>query len=378
MATPVDSSVYYTGIFWNSYDEVIRHLNARAFGEMTGDWLGYVRSLRAAPYRRALSVNCGSGWVERAALEADLVGSIVAIDFLEDLLETARQASVGLPIEFLQRDTNSADFPSGPFDLMINHAAGHHITYLDRVFRRMRELISEEGSLITWDYTGPHRNQYGSRTWAAANAINERLPKQFRSDMRYPHMRTMLAVDPTEAVHSELVIETMNRYFQPVHTRLLGGPIAYLVLTHNQRLFDAPVEVRDDLVKMVIAADVAHIDEFPEDNLFTFSIYEPKSADLLNPDDLARWTRAEEDREANAAVNGGRYYLPTAVEIATYFNLKDGAGAIDSVRNPTSFEVASLGVGFASGALARALLMPVPWLIAPIRRMRNLIRRKRA
>ncbi len=376
MATPVDSSGYYTGIYWNSYEAVIHHLNRRAFDGGFGNWLEFARSRRSTSYQRGLSLNCGTGWVERAALKADLVESIVAVDFLDDLLDIARAESVGLPIDYVQTDTNTADLPPGPFDLMINHAAGHHITYLDRVFRRMRALLSEDGSLITWDYTGPHRNQYGSRMWDAAHAVNERIPEQFRSELSYPRVPTMIALDPTEAIHSELLLETMTRYFDTTYTRRLGGPIAYLVLSHNQRLFDAPPDVRDEMVAMVIAADVAHLDEFPDDNLFTFSICEPKSVAQLNPDDLARWTREEDDREANAAANGGRYYLPTAPEVATYFAALKGVGPVDWKPDPTSYEVAQLGVPFAVGALLRALALHIPWVVAPLRRIRGLLRGK--
>ena len=43
------------------------------------------------------------------------------------------------------------------------------------MFRKLHSLLPPHGRLLVWDYTGPHRNQYGSRMWAAATAVNAAL-----------------------------------------------------------------------------------------------------------------------------------------------------------------------------------------------------------
>ena len=63
------------------------------------------------------------------------------------------------------------------------------------------------------DYVGPHRNQYTSAAWERAWSINDELPAQVRQIMTYPDLPTMLRDDPTEAIHSELIVETLHRYF---------------------------------------------------------------------------------------------------------------------------------------------------------------------
>src|SRR5258706_15930991 len=195
---------------------------------------------------------------------------------MDDLLDAARLASQGLPIEYHQMDTNVAEFPDGPFDGIINHAAGHHIARLDRVFRKSAALLPPDGWLLTWDYTGSHRNQYGERIWRAASRVNEMIPAHLRSPMSYPHLPTMLVTDPTEAIHSELVLATMDRYFLTEHFRRLGGAIAYLLLTHNQALFDASAPERDDIIELVLQDDERHVAEYPEDSLFTSSSSSPR------------------------------------------------------------------------------------------------------
>ncbi len=360
MSTPIDSSVYYHGIFWNSFDTVVRHLHQRAFDSELGNWCEFVRREHGEPYPLALSLNCGTGWVERGLIDAGAAERIVAIDYLEDQLDTARRAAGGMPITYFQADTNKADFPPGPYDLVVNHAAGHHIAYLDKVFRRVREMMQPNGSLVTWDYTGPHRNQYSTRIWNAALAVNERLPEHYRAAMRYPHLPTMMADDPTEAIHSELVLEVMSRYFRHRHYRRLGGPIAYLLLTHNERLYNAAPEERDPLVEMILAADVEHTDTYPADNLFTFAISTPRADDELDPLQLEIWTHQEQSRERDTEVHAGRYYLPTALEQSRYLSATGEARL-------QPYDVALLGPGFAAQTVVRLVPIALPFTLAPLR-----------
>jgi hypothetical protein len=202
--------------------------------------------------------------------------------------------------------------------------------------------------------------------WEAAHRVNTMLPEQYRSSMAYPHLPTMLVSDPSEAVHSELILDTMDRYFTHVHQRQLGGPIAYLVLTHNEALFTAPPDVRDPLVEMVIDADVAHIERYPEDNLFSFLLSRPRPASELDPVRLEMWTRAEREREEAASVHGGRYYLPSVVELRVY--------ETPSEPGSSTPDAAPGGIRFHAVALLRAVGIRFPALLSAYRGARRLLR----
>ena len=78
MANPPDSSVYYQLTYWNDYEEVVRHLNQRAFDDPDGTWWDFVAQYFGSPKRMGLSFNCGTGWVERDLLDAGAVEHIVA------------------------------------------------------------------------------------------------------------------------------------------------------------------------------------------------------------------------------------------------------------------------------------------------------------
>jgi SAM-dependent methyltransferase len=311
MAVNVNSGVYYTGRYWNDLPAVRVHLNQRATGDTGTTWAHHVRDLRGAPFERALFLNCGNGWVEREWFAEGIIKSAVGVDYSEELLDQARQASEGLPFEYHQLDTNTAKFPSGGYDLVVNHAAGHHIARLDKVLRAICALLPDDGWLVNWDYVGPHRNQYGWEQWAAAQQLNNRAPQALRTRLRYPDRASMMHDDPTEAIHSELFDEVFRRYFSVTHDRALGGWLAYLLLTSNERLFAAPAEAVDPWVAEVLGEDAREADAGR--TLFRYTIARPNHRVLGDAAQLQTWANEEDNRESRAAETSGIYYSHSVV-----------------------------------------------------------------
>lgn len=310
----LDSSVYYRGRFWGTYPEVREVLNRRATGCHGTAWYQHLAETAGGTFTRALILNCGNGWVERELIRSDVIREAVGIDVSTELVKTARDeaASNGLPLRYVVLDANTAAFPVDDFDLIVNYAAAHHIAYLDRVFRHLHSLLAPDGWFVSWDYVGPHRAQYPVDQVAAAHAVNLELPPSARSDLYYPRLRTMLAMDPTEAIHSELILEVMARYFHmDVHP--LGGAIAYLLLTHNESLPRLPPADVDAAVSHVMAADQVYLDDHPESSLFAYVIARPRAGALDDRARLEAWTAEEEERERRAAEQGGEYYPRTVL-----------------------------------------------------------------
>jgi SAM-dependent methyltransferase len=310
-----DSSVYYQSGYWNDLPLVQRYLNRRATGDPAVSWSEHLAAQHGGAFAKALVLNCGNGWVERGLVQAGLVKEAVGVDYSDDLLRSARAEAdkLGLPLRYAQLDTNSARWPEDGFDLVINYAAGHHIGYLDRVLRSIAEILPEGGVLVSWDYVGAHRNQYPAVQWEAAWELNGSLPAGFgHAEMIYPHLPTMLATDPTEAIHAELILPVMRRYFELEYVRALGGGLAYPVLTFNQRLFERPSDESDPVVERVLAADEAYTDGDPMGRtLFAYVIARPRKGALADSAQLTAWTAEEDERERRGAENGGRYYPQT-------------------------------------------------------------------
>jgi SAM-dependent methyltransferase len=311
--------IYYGAGYWNELDAVRRMFNQRISSRSVGPWFSDFSLGRSEPLRRALILNCGNGWVEREMISADVMAEAVGIDYSEALLGEARQeaSAQALPLTYHQMNVNAAAFPPDEFDLVVNYAGAHHISLIDRVFREICRLLPEDGWLLSLDYVGPHRNQYTPAAWERAWTVNNELPPHVRQTMTFPHLPTMLLDDPTEAIHSELIVETLYRYFRVERFVPLGGAIAYPILTHNARLFGLTDQSEQAAwVDHVLRADEDFLAEHPDSTLFAYFTARPKKEVLERPEALAHWEQEESEREERARRNGGEYYPRTALQDA--------------------------------------------------------------
>jgi hypothetical protein len=171
--------------------------------------------------------------------------------------------------------------------------------------------------------------------WSTLVEFNATLPEPFRQkQLAYPHIKTMLQMDPTEAVHSELQLEVMKRYFDIEQFVPLGGPIAYHILFGNHALFEA----RDTnegraALRRILATDRDFAMANPHTNLFAFWVARPKLDGSPSQADVSRWQAEEDEREARAAAQCGRYYPATALEII-YNEMSDLRYALSVTHAP--------------------------------------------
>jgi SAM-dependent methyltransferase len=314
-----NSGVYYRGRYWNDYDAVVRRNDERISGDPALSWYEHFAKVSNRTFERALILNCGNGWVERSLLYCGLIRQAVGIDYSSDLLHEAREAAEreNLPLNYEQANVNAGTFPDLEFDLVVNHAAAHHIAAIDRVFRAICRILPEDGWFVSFDYVGPHRNQYLPSAWEAVRQLNEQIPEPLRQHLRYPHLPTMLVADPTEAIHSELIIETFHRYFTVGQFTPLGGAIAYPLLTHNTRMWDADDEgARSEWVDRILQEDDQFLRENPDSSLFAYFAGTPDKSVLQRNDLLSAWEADEAAREDRATRNGGEYYARSALASA--------------------------------------------------------------
>ena len=354
---PSDSRTYYGERFWNEIPEVRAHINRKITGDPDRDWIDQTLEIIGAPFERALMLNCGNGVNERDLFDRGVIKSAIGIDISPGLLADAENLADGRPFEYHQMDVNTADFPT-PFDAIFNIGSCHHIARIDRVFRRLCELLPAEGWFISNDYIGPHRNQYSQDMWAAAWELNEQLPVAMRQLMTYPHLPTMLAVDPTEGIHSELIVETFERYFTTPYFAGFGGAIAYLLLTHNDKVVSDPVPWAAEISQILDADDRCGLPP-----LFAYWAGQPRKASLTDPR-LATWTADEELRETTAARRNGEYYPRTMLQTLT-MELVDAQVAADHARTSAPELEAELA----------AMRSTVSWRVtAPLRKVRAALR----
>jgi len=118
----------------------------------------------------------------------------------------------------------------------------------------------------------------------------------------------MIATDPTEAVHSELILDVCARYFDIVEIVPLGGAIAYQILYQNRGLFDARDKAEGrEWLRRIMDADEAYTAGDPRRSFFNFFVGRVKPDAFSNTAQLEAWTHQENERESLAVANQGRY-----------------------------------------------------------------------
>lgn len=175
---------------------------------------------------------------------------------------------------------------------------------------------------------------------------HEKMPPNYRINLRYPHLPTMLASDPSEAVHAELQMDVVRRHFDLKEHARLGGGVAHTLLLNNRALHrDQHTPAGRAVLEMIMQADEAALDQVSDGNLFTFFVARPK-APARSPEQLLAWRKEEEERELAAAARGGRYYEPTLLELIyndvawqLYQSETRARSEIDAIRNSTSWRV---------------------------------------
>jgi SAM-dependent methyltransferase len=311
---PSDSSVYYSGKYWNDYEVVVEYINNRATGNPQVDWIEFC--IEAGYTGRALILNCGNGWVERDLIDRGMVTSCLALDYSESLILEAQEKSGNRDIVYFSQDINSFDFPISEFDLIINYAALHHTAYLNRTLDGCRKALKDGGVLISFDYIGPHRNQYDFQTWEKIQKVNNELPQSAKSELIYPHLPTMLVSDPTEAVHSELFLDLLARHFENVVEKPLGGSIAYPILTHNPKIASLSSFEQKLIIENILLIDSNESNTI-DNSLFGFFISKPKVSNLAQSILWSELQAIENLRESRAKQKSGIYYEKSLVQTMT-------------------------------------------------------------
>ena len=117
-------------------------------------------------------------------------------------------------------------------------------------------------------------------------------------------------LDPSEAIHSELILPVLQRYFALEDLKWLGGALAYPVLTHNVQFWQAPESERNRWLPVIMEADTKHLVQYPDMSLFAYILAYPNRDALKNQSQLTAWTREELARERRVRHTFGFYYCP--------------------------------------------------------------------
>ncbi len=117
----------------------------------------------------------------------------------------------------------------------------------------------------------------------------------------------MLLDDPTEAIHSELIIESVSRYFEIFERHDTGGGIAYELLTHNPKLKNVSADELDTYIGKILALDKEYTKQNRVPPLFSYFLAKPKKTVLSDKTKLEYYQKVENFREEKARKRYGVY-----------------------------------------------------------------------
>ncbi|MFI5179800.1 MAG: class I SAM-dependent methyltransferase [Thermoanaerobaculia bacterium] len=248
-------------------------------------WYRYLegRFPKALDGDRWLSLCCGRGDLERFYASRSKFTTCLAVDISEAQLRIARKAAKRAHISnvyYSQRDLNSAEFADDHFDFVIAQGALHHIRDLNILLDGVSRALKPGGYFVMHEYLGPIRWKLSKSEISLVNQAMEMIPDAFRPslkasrywclrayDMRYdsPLRRAAKAAyyeaimlrdklrgekqlfrtyrsydagffesylrdDPSESVSGDNIVPALEKYFEIVDIRPIGGTIISWIL----------------------------------------------------------------------------------------------------------------------------------------------------
>lgn len=217
--------------YWMAHPACRQAINRRVSGsphEWPLDWFKRVYAPRA--FGRGVSWGCGLGAFERSARRVEVVRDIDAFDVSEASLEDARREASREEISGIHYQFGNFDDPHlsrRRYDVAFFHASLHHVSSLERLFRRLVFALKRRGAVYVDEYVGPSRGEWTRDHLKLAQAVLDLLPSdgKLKSEIDIP----IELNDPSEAIRSSEIPRFLSDFFDLVEWRPYGGQIVDLV-----------------------------------------------------------------------------------------------------------------------------------------------------
>ena len=218
--------------FWMAHPACRAAINRRVTGN-PHEWpLGWFKRVYVPkPFEHGVSWGCGLGPLERALIRDQIVNEIDAFDIspasLKDARnEAAREGLIGINYDI--GDFNDPHLDGGRYDIAFFHQSLHHVSALERLFRRL-VLALRPGALVYVDeYVGPSRHEWRDEDLRLAQAILDMLPAEAKLGRRVE-----LPIEPndtSEAIRSSEIEAFLRSFLDILAWRPYGGQVVDLVL----------------------------------------------------------------------------------------------------------------------------------------------------
>lgn len=232
---------HYKDQYWNDLELVQQYINKNATDNKDIIWQIDIlsRFKKYVPFKDVLIIGCGNGWVERQLFDLGIGLHFDAFDISEKYLTFAKKQLMGRNIDYFKEDINHLEnLGESRYNAIFNVGVLHHTFRLSHAVWKLSRSLKPDGFMFNFDYVGPPQNQYLDNHLAILKEVNKQLPKRFQSRHKLrPEKKDFDEGDPSEAIHSDLVRPTIERYFDITYERNLNGGIAYQILWNNTNEF---------------------------------------------------------------------------------------------------------------------------------------------
>ena len=273
---------HYSDKYWNDLEIVVKYKNKLATGNENVSWIDDIltRFKEYLPFDDVLIVGCGNGWLERQLYDLGIGKHFDAFDMSEKYINEAKELKQSRAIDYFLDDINSmSKIEDEKYDAVFNFAVLHHVTEVDNALKKLARCLKTNGLMFNEEYVGPARNQYSDQHLKHMLEVMSDLPEKFRTKVKFlrPPLENF-RVEPSEAIHSDLILPLIPKYFDIVYQRNLNGGVAYQLLHNNIQEFEDDSNTESvKWLEYLLKQDVNYTDEGKVPILFWYGVCKPKT-----------------------------------------------------------------------------------------------------
>lgn len=248
---------------WMAHPEVRHYIN-RSIGGGEGTWPldWFQKAYPDRVFRRALSIGCGTGALERDLAKRGIVERIEAFDASPASIEIATKlaADEGLAerIHYTLADFNTVQLSPSTYDFICFHQSLHHVQELEHLLEQVLTALVPDGILYLDEFVGPSRDYWNEARIRWYRALYQFFPREFRHFDEFA--MPIQEEDPSEAIRSSEILSRLLIGFDIENFRGYGGNILAMMfpdlLVH--KLTEDQVLTMIDCEKALIAAGAPH------------------------------------------------------------------------------------------------------------------------
>lgn len=240
------------------------------------------------PFKRAISFGCGNGRLECKMAKIGVCKHIVGIDISSERVERAKKLiapelsdKVDIVCDNIE-DLQSTE----PVDLVVLKGILHHTDSLELLCEKISDMLEPNGLIYFDDFVGPTRMQWTDKQLAMINRLLSCLPEELRRDLTDPkgktiksrvkqqNVRSLIKSDPSEAIRSAQIMETLDKYFERVEVKPYGGAIIHQLFNRIMGNFEG----HEEIIKLILEIELILMDEGIVDSDYVWAVYKPSNS----------------------------------------------------------------------------------------------------